>query len=718
MMSDIKKINELDFRDVINMDDVSRRSFLKGLGGGIILFFTIGGADALAAGRFGRELPSDFNAFLRIGKDGRVTGYTGKIEMGQGPITSLPQMLAEEMDVDVDKVTMVMGDTALCPWDMGTFGSMTTRFFGPPFRAAAAEARAVLVEMAAEKLAVPKEQLDVADGVVFQKGNESKKVSYAELAAGEPIARRLQGKATLKTPDQFKVMGKPRWHVDAEEKVTGKALYAGDIRLPGMAYTAILRPPSHASKLVSADTSAAESMEGVKVIRDGDMVAILHPTPDGAEKALRAVKAEWDTPEPQMDDKTIFDYLLKNAGGPRVVAEGGDLDAGRKASETTVETTYLNSYVAHAPIEPHAAIVNVEGEKATVWASSQTPFSLPREVAAAAGLDEANAHAISPFVGGGFGGKSRNQQAGEAARLSKLAGRPVQVAWTRQEEFFYDTFRPAAIVKISSGIDKSGSLAFWDYGVYYAGERGAPQFYNIPNHRTASYDAERGKPGHPFGTGAWRAPANNTNTFARESQIDAMAAKAGMDPVEFRLKNLTDERMISVLKAAAKEFGWTPAKTPSGRGYGVACGIDAGTYVATMCEAAVDKATGHVQVKRVVAAQDMGVCVNPEGAMIQMEGCVTMGLGYALGEEIHFQGGQIEDVNFGTYPITRFSWVPDIKTVLVKNDGLDPQGGGEPAIIVMGAVVANAIFDATGARLLQLPMTEERVRKSIEELKA
>ncbi len=294
----------------------------------------------------------------------------------------------------------------------------------------------------------------------------------------------------------------------------------------------------------------------------------------------------------------------------------------------------------------------------------------------------------------------------------------MQVAWTRAEEFFYDTFRPAAIVKIKSGVDKNGRLVYWDYGEYYAGSRGAEQFYNIPNHRTASYGAERGKPSHPFGTGPWRAPANNTNTFGRESQIDVMAAKAGVDPVAFRMRNLTDQRMLNVLQAAAKEFGWTPAKGPSGRGYGVALGIDAGTYVATMAEVQVDKSLGRVQVKRVVAAQDMGICVNPEGAKIQMEGCITMGLGYALTEEIHFKGGQIEDVNFGTYQLPRFSWVPDIKVVLVKNDDLSPQGGGEPAIVTMGAVIANAIYDATGARLLQLPMTEDRVSKAIAALKA
>jgi len=306
----------------------------------------------------------------------------------------------------------------------------------------------------------------------------------------------------------------------------------------------------------------------------------------------------------------------------------------------------------------------------------------------------------------------------EAARLAKLAGKPVQVAWSRKEEFFYDSFRPAAVVKIKSGITDTGAISFWDYHVYFAGERGSQQFYNIPNHSTLSHGSGWGGiPGaHPFATGAWRAPANNTNTFARESQIDIMAAKAGIDPLEFRLKNLTDQKMINVLKAAAEKFGWKPGKSPSGRGWGIACGTDAGTWVATIAEVAVDKQTGDVQVKRVVCAQDMGLAINPEGATIQMEGCITMGLGYALKEDIRFKGGQILDENFDTYQIPRFSWLPKIETVIIDKKHSDPQGGGEPAIITMGAVIANAIFDAVGARIFQMPMTPERVTAALNKM--
>jgi len=255
-------------------------------------------------------------------------------------------------------------------------------------------------------------------------------------------------------------------------------------------------------------------------------------------------------------------------------------------------------------------------------------------------------------------------------------------------------------------MDKSERITLWDYNTYYAGARGSETIYDVPHSRTTNYS---GGSVHPFGTGAWRAPGNNTNTFARESQINIMASKAGIDPLDYRLKNLKDEKMIAVLKAAADKFGYTPARNPSGRGYGIACGTDVGTMVANIAEVKVDKNTGHIQVIRVVCAQDMGLSVNPQGTTIQMEGCITMGIGYALTEEIQFQGGDIKNHSFDTYEIPRFSWVPKIDTVIMDRKDQAPQGGGEPAIICMGAVIANAVFDATGARLYQLPMTPERI---------
>jgi isoquinoline 1-oxidoreductase len=710
----------LDFKDNMDLFPQSRREFLKRLGGGIFIFVTLGElATAQEGGRQrggGRGLPSDFNAFLQIGEDGRVTCFTGKIEMGQGPITSLPQMLAEELETPLASVDIVMGDTERCPWDQGTHGSMTTRAFGPALQAAAAEAKAVLLELAADALKVPQAQLVARNGAIFDRQKTDQSRTYGQLTKGRKIERHLKAKPALKEASKFTVVGKPVLRRDARDKVTGKAQFAGDFRAPDMLYAKVLRPPAHGAKLKSVDTAPAKALAGVQVIQDGDLVAVLHALPDVAEAALEKIKAEFEVPEPSVDDKTIFDHLLKADPQGRVVDEGGDLAEGKKLSGKTFEHTYLNSYVAHAAMETHSALANVAADQATVWASTQGPFGAQREIADAIGLPAQKVRVITPFVGGGFGGKSRSTQAVEAARLSKAVGKPVQVVWSRAEEFFYDTFRPAAVVKISSGIDRSGKMVFWDYDVLYAGERGAKQFYAVPNHRTNARPAGRQGSGeaHPFATGPWRAPANNTNTFARESQIDIMAAAAGMDPVEFRLKNLSDPKMIRVLKTAAERFGWTPAKAPGKRGYGVACGMDAGTYVATMIEAEVDARKGAVRVKRVVCAQDMGLVINPEGAKIQVEGATTMGLGYALTEEVHFQGGKVLDTNFDTYELPRFSWVPKIDTVLIDAKDSPPQGGGEPAIIVMGAVVANAIYDATGARLFQLPMTPERLQAAIQ----
>jgi nicotinate dehydrogenase subunit B len=702
---------------------MDRREFIKlmgGLSGGIFVFFNLGDLDAFqeeARRRSGgQSLPTDFNAFLRIGEDGRVVCFTGKIEMGQGVITSLPMMLAEELDVPLDSVDIVMGDTDLCPWDMGTFGSLSTRNFGPALRAAGAEARAVLIQLASEKLSVSPDSLEVREGVVFDKSNPKAKISYAELAQGKRIERHLEGKPVLKDPSKFTVVGKPVLRRDAVDKVTGKGKYAGDIRLPGMFYAKVLKPPAHGAKLKSLDASAAEKVPGARVIREGDLTAVLHELPDQAEKALAQIKADWDLPGEGTDDRTIFDHLLAVAPQGQAVAQGGDIEEGKKQASAVFDETYLNSYVAHSAIETHTALASVEGDKATIWPSSQTPFSVKEEVAQALGLAPPNVHIITPFVGGGFGGKTRNKQAVEAARLSKIIGKPVQVAWSRADEFFEDTFRPAAVVKIRSGIKDSGEIVFWDYTVYFAGERGAQQFYAIPHHKTVvSGEWMRGVSGaHPFGVGAWRAPAVNTNTFARESQIDIMAAKSGIDTLDFRLNNLSNDRMKALLKAAAAKFGWTAAKAPSGRGYGIACADYLGTYVATVAEVEVDKASGHVQVKRVVCAQDMGLVVNPEGAKIQIEGCVMMGLGYALTEEVHFKNGRILDLNFDSYEIPRFSWLPRIEAVLVQAGNLPASGGGEPAIVCMGAVVANAISAATGARLFQLPMTPERVKQALQ----
>jgi len=701
---------------------LSRRDFLKISGTGLFVFFLVG-----EPGKFlgnlqtqprPREYPEDFNAYLLIGEDGRVRCFSGKVELGQGIKTSLAQILAEELDVNLEAVDMVLGDTALCPYDMGTFGSRTIKYFGPALRQAAAEARAVLIELASEKLKVPKERLATENGFVYDMEQPQKRIAYGQLTRGKRIERFLTPKPQPKPIETHRIAGKPLPRLDAREKITGRALYAGDVILPNMVYARILRPPAHGAKLKSLNLDELKDIPGIEIIQDGDLVAILHPTFDGASKALKKIKAEFDLPASELNEENIHEYLIKMAPQGNIVDQKGNLEEGEKLAREVIEATYLNPYVAHSPIETHTALVSIEKDEVKVWASTQRPFGVQSEVAQVLGVPVNRVRVFPVYVGGGFGGKNINRQVVEAARLARKAGKPVMVVWTREEEFFFDTFMPAAIVKIRSGLDQNNRLVFWDYTVFWGGDRSSQVFYDIPHYRVLSRGGWSGAASaHPFGVGAWRAPGSNTNVFARESHIDTLAARARIDPLEFRLNHLTNERMRRVLTRLAEEFGWQPRPAPSGRGYGLSCADYLGTYVAAMVEIDVDTRTGIIKPKRMVCVQDMGEVINPEGARQQIEGCLMMGLGYTLSEEIHFRGGQILDLNFNRYEIPRFSWLPEIKAVVLENNSVPAQGGGEPAIINVGAAVANAFFDKTGLRLTRLPLNRRRVLEALKEKK-
>jgi nicotinate dehydrogenase subunit B len=704
--------------DDIKPSGMKRRSFVKLLGGGIFIFFRPWDiADILSAPVQQRSLSKDYNAFLQIAADGTVNCYTGKIEMGQGVITSLAQMMADELNVPLEKVKMVMGDTDLCPWDAGTWGSQTTQTFGPAMRAAAAEARSVLTDLASAKMGIPASQLEVKNGFVTDTKNQKISISYAQLAQGKKLERFLDVKPPVEDYTKFTYVGKPYYRADSRLKVTGQAKYTGDLKLPGMVFARILRPPSHGAKLSSVDVSGAETVHGTQVVRDGEFIAVLNENRDLADEAIVKIKADYTFNELKVNEKNMFDRMVGADSAIRIIRSEGDLDAGSKLSDRIFESEFHDPYLAHTSIETHTALAKLDGEKMTVWASTQSPFGLQDGISRELGFPLDKVRVIVPFVGGGFGGKGAYRQGVEAARLAKLSGKPVMLVWTRDEEFFYDTFHPAGVIRIKSGIDKEGLIKLWDYNLYYGGSRGSDTIYDVPNAKTTSYSQNKDTAQiHPFGTGAWRAPNNNANTFARESQIDIMASDAGIDPLEFRLKNLKDEKMIACWKAVADKFGYVPAKTPSGRGIGMACGTDAGTWVALMAEIKVDKTTGKVKVLRVACAQDMGLCVNPQGALIQMEGCIMMGLGYTLTEEIRFEGGNIENRGFDNYEIPRFSWIPKMDCVILDRKDKPPKGGGEPAIIAIGAIVANAIFDATGARLFRMPMTPARVLEALKKV--
>ena len=697
---------------------MNRRAFLQATGAvGLFVSFpiTLRGQEPEKIPSEVPEYPKDFNAYLKIGPDGRVGCFVGKIEMGQGNMTALAMLAAEELNVSLDQVDMLMGDTDLCPWDGGTWGSLSIWQFGPVLRGAAAETKAVLIQLASERLGIAAERLQVKDGVVSSLGDATKRVSYGELVQGKQIERHLKD-VKVKPVAEFTLVGKEVPRKDGRLKVTGGAKYTSDIVPEGTMHAAILRPPAHGAKLLSVDVSAAEKLPGVKVIQAGDLVAALHARSDLAREALGRIKATFQPSPSTLSNETIFEHLLKAAPPAKQLAKKGDLKVGEAEAIHTVEATYLDNYIAHAPMEPHTAVAQWDKGKLTVWASTQAPFLLRGMLAKAHGLAPRQVRVITPFVGGGFGGKGMAPQALEAARLAKVAGCPVQVTWTRQEEFFLDSFRPAGVMKLRAGLTKDHRIAFWDHQVTAAGESEAETMYDIPHqHVTSAGTWMGGNPAglHPFAIGAWRAPAANSNVFAKESHMDTLAAKAGMDPLEFRLRHLTDPRMIAALKTVEKAFGWSRKPGPTGRGFGLACANHRDTMVAAMAEVAVDKKTGVVTVKRVVMAQDMGVVVHPDGARQQVEGCVTMGLGYSLYEQIRFKNGQVLDENFDTYHLPRFSQMPTIETILIPSPNVPAQGGGEPAIVVMGALIANAIFDAIGVRMLQMPMTPERIKQAL-----
>ncbi|MCL6102596.1 MAG: molybdopterin-dependent oxidoreductase [Bacteroidetes bacterium] len=705
-----EEINEIYFGDVDLPINPGRREFIKKLGAGLFIIFAINPFSSLAEEEEEANKRADFNLYLRIREDGRVECYTGKIEMGQGVTTSLAQALAEELDVELNSIDMIMGDTDLCPYDAGTWGSLSTRTVDPVLRAAAIEARMELIKMASVELKVPEDQLKTGNGYVLNKTDNSVKISYGSLTKGKKIVKTIRRALVFKKPGEFTQVGKQVHATNALLKVTGKAKYSGDIQLPGMLYAAFSRPPAHGCKLLSVDKGKAEAMEGVKVIVIDDLIAALHAHPNMAAIAAAAIKAEWSKPEVLATDKTIFSYIVSQGKETKIVEEKGNPDTGFADADFVLEAEYHDGYKAHAAIETHTATAHFEGDRLIIWASTQSPFGTRKDLSARLKMPLENIVVKQILLGGGFGGKVYSEQAIEAALLAKESGAPVQLAWTREEEFMYDQFRPAAVMQIKAGVKKSGKIVAWKYNIYCAGSRGVNDFYGIPNLRTALYDK---KGMHPFGTGAWRAPGNNTTTFARESHIDVLADKIGMDPLAFRLTNVSNPKIERTLRLAAKTFNYTSAKPGKNRGVGIALGTDAGTFVAVIAEVEVNPSTGVVKVLRVVCAQDMGQVINPHGARVQAEGCITMGLGYALYEDVPFNWGEVLVRNFDTYEITRFSTTAPVEVVFYDDMSAPPQGGGEPAIIGVGGAIANAVFHASGARVTQMPVTPERILEKI-----
>jgi len=692
---------------------MKRRTFLQATAAGAFtFFFSSPGLTAPVEPTRPGAYPEDFNAFLKISADGRVGCFVGKAELGQGAMTVLAMLVAEELELDPAHVDMLMGDTDLCPWDLPTGGSLTMWQTAPVLRGAAAEVRAVLLGMASKALKVPVADLAMKDGTIWVKAAPERRTSFGELVKGRKMERHL-GKVKPKPLSECTLIGRRVPRKDALAKITGAAKYAGDLRLPGTLHACVLRPPAHGLALATADTTAAEKIPGVRIVRDGTFLAVLHPQPDTARTALALVKGTFEGTEPDVDDVRIFQYLVdKAAPGQRVVISRGDLAAGEKRAATVVEGEYRNAYESHATLEPHTCVAKWEEGRMTLWASTQAPFLLREEVATALKLGQDKVRIITQFVGGGFGGKLAGPGSVEAARIARqVPGVPIQVSWNREEDLFLDAYRPAAVVKIRSGLDAGrGAITFWDSIVAGVSQGEAEFLYDMQTNR---YQAPAVPNLHPLKIGAWRAPNAHTNAFARESQLDALAAKAGVDPLTLRRRLANDPRLLRLLDLAVETFGWEPAPGPTGRGIGLACGAWRQGLVVALAQVAVDKTTGKVQVERFLEAVDVGLVVNPDGARQQVEGAITMCIGQALSEEIHFKGGRILDKNFDTYVLPRFSAIPRIQVVFADTTTATTQGIGEPPVVPVAAALANAVFDATGARVTHVPFTPERVLEAL-----
>ncbi|MEZ4828097.1 MAG: molybdopterin cofactor-binding domain-containing protein [Bacteroidia bacterium] len=691
------------------LPEISRRRFFKLLGAGAAVAVILPGwmvsTDTESINPTGD--PADLSSWIHIGENGKVTVFTGKVEVGQNIRTSLAQVVAEELKIPVEAIQMVMGDTDLTIYDRGTFGSLTTPNMSPILRKAAAAAREMLLEMAAEKWKVSKNLLTAEGGKIIYK-KSGKTESYTALVQGKQLIRTLKEEEILTPPDNWQVIGKHIPKVNGRDFVTGKHIYTSDMHFPSMYYGKILRPPAWHTTLVSADTSAAEVMDGVIVVRDGNFIGVAATNPDLAVQALSSIRAEWKT-EPQPSHREIFNYLKENAGsgGGRTENESGSVIQGMTEADIRQKQTYQLHYIAHAPLEPRAALAQWEGEKLTVWTGTQRPFGVRTELARLFQIPEEKVRVIMPDTGSGYGGKHSGDAALEAARLAKAVGKPVSVTWTREEEFTWAYFRPGGIMEVSAGIKKDGTITAWEFHNYNSGGSGIRPVYNIAHQLTEYHPAES-----PLRQGSYRALASTANHFARESQIDDLARSIFMDPLKFRLKNLSDERVIAVLKAAAEKFGWEGKELPDNHGKGISCGYDKGGYVATCVEVSVNPVNGQLAILQIVQAFECGAIINPDHLKNQVEGAIVQGMGGALFEAVVFEGGRIQNPFFSSYRVPRFSDVPPIEIVLLDRRDLPSAGAGETPIVGIAPAIGNAIRDASGIRLTTLPLAPDGVVKN------
>jgi isoquinoline 1-oxidoreductase len=683
--------------------DVERRAFLRifaAMGGGLAVVVSMPRASAQESGSGGQRgaAPRDVGAWLHIDERGAIKVFTGKTEIGQNIRTSLAQAVADELRVPLDRVTMVMADTDLVPYDAGTFGSQSTPRMAPQLARAAAAARNILIDRASAAWQADRSSIRVHDGRVV--GPQGRSAGFGDLTKGQKLTGAVAADAPVAAPADWRVRGTAPKKVNGRDIVTGRHQYTPDIVRPGMLFGRMIRSDGYGGPLVSADDGRTRAMAGVTVVRDGDFLGVVAPTERTARRAAAAIKAEWRLRSGDPSSATIYEHLVATRGpstgrGGSSPAIAGDVAAARASAARVLDERYRIPYIAHVPLEPRAAVAEWEGDRLTVWCGTQRPFGVRAELASAFRLPDAQVRVIVPDTGSAYGGKHSGEHAIEAARLARAAGKPVKLVWTRADEFSYGYFRPAGVIDVKAAVDGQGRLVSWEFDNWNSGGSAIRTPYDVPNQRIQFHSSDS-----PLRQGSYRGLAATANHYAREMHMDALARLLQVDVVEFRLRHLKDERMRAVLTAVAKKAGW-PRPSAAGRAMGVACGTEKGSYVATAAE--VSRAANGYKVERLVVVFECGAIVNPDGLNNQVDGSVVQGLGGALFERVEFADGRLLNGSMEQYRVPRFKDVPPIEIELLDRRDLPSAGAGETPIVCVAPAIGSAVR-AFGTVAPELPV--------------